>query len=560
MQTSRRTAVALFTTAVLAGSATPAATAVANPAPVGPLLTSTLAPSVPTDPTLHGVAAGGVPWELEDSALTLSGNGDLDVLIRGLVIPELGTAGPVKTVDAALYCGNDTTAAATTASVPLSEKGNATIATRVSLPTTCLTPVILINPNGAASAYIATSGFAKPAAATPIQPVLTTSLTPSIPADPALHGVSAGSAPWVLRNGVFRLSSNGDVQVLIQGLVIPELGTAGPVTSVDAAIYCANETAAAATTASVPLSAGGDALIATRVSLPKLCLTPVVLINPNGIGSVYIATSGFAKDRPVLNTTLAPSLPSDPVLHGVTAGSAPWVLQSSALHLSTNGDLHADIRGLVIPELGTPGPVTTVDAALYCANETTAAATTLAVPLSEKGDATITTRVSLPASCLTPVVLINPNSIGSIYIATGGFANASTTPSFVHPLLDTSLTPSVPTDPMLHGVTAGSAPWVLGHGVFRLSSTGEVQVFIRGLLIPELGTPGPVTSVDAAVYCANETTAAATTASVPLSEKGDATIRTQVSLPETCLTPVVLINPNSIGSVYITTSGFSVSS
>ena len=560
MRISRRTAVALLTTAVLAGSATASATALANPAPLGPLLTSTLTPSVPTDPTLHGVAAGGVPWELKDGALTLSSNGELDVLIRGLVIPELGTAGPVKTVDAALYCANDTTAAATTASVPLSPAGNATIQARVSLPTTCLTPVILINPNGAASAYIATSGFSMPAVASPVQPVLTTSLTPSIPADPTLHGVTAGSAPWVLRDSLFRLSSNGDLQVLIQGLVIPELGTAGPVTSVDAAIYCANETTAAATTASVPLSQGGNALIATRVSLPKACLTPVVLINPNGIGSIYIASSGFAKDRPVLNTTLAPSVPTDPTLHGVTAGSAPWVLQSSALHLSTDGELEADIRGLVIPELGTPGPVTSVDAAIYCANETTAAATTLSVPLSEKGDAMITTRVSLPASCLTPVVLINPNSIGSIYIATSGFANASTTPSLVHPLLDTSLTPSVPTDLTLQNVTAGSAPWVLKQGVFRLASNGEVQVLLRGLIIPELGTPGPVTSVDAAIYCADETTAAATTASVPLSERGDATIMTRVSLPKTCLTPAVLINPNSIGSIYITTSGFSVSS
>ena len=560
MRISPRTAVALLMTAALGGSAATATPAVANPAPLGPLLTSTLAPSVPTDPALHGVAAGGVPWELKDSALTLSSDGDLDVLIRGLVIPELGTAGPVKTVDAALYCANDTAAAATTASVPLSQQGDATIQARVSLPTTCLTPVILINPNGVASAYIATSGFSKPSVASPVPPVLTTSLTPSLPADPALHGVTAGSAPWVLRDSAFRLSSNGDLQVLIQGLVIPELGTAGPVTSVDAAIYCADETTAAATSASVPLSAAGDALIVTRVALPKACLTPVVLINPNGIGSIYIATSGFTRDRPVLSTTLAPSVPADPALHGATAGSAPWVLQGGALHLSSNGDFQADIRGLVIPELGTPGPVTTVDAAVYCANEATAAATTLAVPLSDAGDATIRTRVSLPASCLTPIVLINPNSIGSVYIATSGFANASTTPSVVDALLDTSLIPSVPADPTLHGVAAGSAPWVLKHGLFRLAGNGEVQVFLRGLVIPELGTPGPVTSVDAAIYCADETTAAATTSSVPLSGQGNATITTRVSLPASCLTPVVLINPNGISSIYITSSGFSVSS
>jgi hypothetical protein len=29
--------------------------------------------------------------------------------------------------------------------------------------------------------------------------------------------------------------------------------------------------------------------------------------------------------------------------------------------------------------------------------------------------------VSLPATCLTPAVLINPNHIGTIYIGTSGF-------------------------------------------------------------------------------------------------------------------------------------------
>jgi hypothetical protein len=135
-------------------------------------------------------------------------------------------------------------------------------------------------------------------------------------------------------------------------------------------------------------------------------------------------------------------------------------------------------------------------------------------------------------------------------------ANATAaTPVEAH--LGTSLAPSVPTDPVLHGVTAGFAPWVIKQSAFQLFAGGEVVVVIRGLVIPELGTPGPVTSVDAALYCGNETTPAATTASVPLSTQGNAVIVSHVSLPSTCLTPAVLINPNSIGSIYISTSGFS---
>jgi hypothetical protein len=143
-------------------------------------------------------------------------------------------------------------------------------------------------------AMFAASATAASAAVTPVTETLNTSLAPSVPSDPVLHGVTAGGAPWVIKASVFNLLSNGDVQVAIQGLVIPELGTPGPVTSVDAALYCGNETTAAATTKSVPINEQGDALIIDKVKLPASCLTPVVLINPNSIPSIYIATSGFS--------------------------------------------------------------------------------------------------------------------------------------------------------------------------------------------------------------------------------------------------------------------------
>jgi hypothetical protein len=92
---------------------------------------------------------------------------------------------------------------------------------------------------------------------------------------------------------VFALVGN-DVVVSINGLVIPELGTPGPVTTVDASLYCANAGTAAAMTPSVPISKSGNAVIVARVKLPSLCQTPAVLINPNGLGFFYIATSGFS--------------------------------------------------------------------------------------------------------------------------------------------------------------------------------------------------------------------------------------------------------------------------
>jgi hypothetical protein len=156
---SMRTPLALVTCVILAGSALAPAGALATPTQK-PSLSTSLEPSIPSDPTLHGVKAGAAPWVLKRGTFRLLGNGRVVVKIRGLVIPELGTPGPVKTVAASLHCGNETTAAASTPSVSISEAGDATIVSRVGLPASCQTPAALIEPNGSSAIYIATSGFA----------------------------------------------------------------------------------------------------------------------------------------------------------------------------------------------------------------------------------------------------------------------------------------------------------------------------------------------------------------------------------------------------------------
>jgi hypothetical protein len=61
-----------------------------------------------------------------------------------------------------LYCGadTDTMAAETTGQVPISRDGDARIRDdSFNAPSTCLSPVILVNPNGIAAAYIAVTGW-----------------------------------------------------------------------------------------------------------------------------------------------------------------------------------------------------------------------------------------------------------------------------------------------------------------------------------------------------------------------------------------------------------------
>ncbi|WP_249010474.1 hypothetical protein [Conexibacter sp. DBS9H8] len=124
------------------------------------ILNSTLAPSTPTDPTLHGVAPGTNPWVLSNGHVVVTTT-HLHLRVHGLLIPGTGT-GAVKTVDASLYCGADSssTPVATTAQVPLSSTGNATITdTQLTLPSGgCLAPIVLVHPNGNAAAYIAVDG------------------------------------------------------------------------------------------------------------------------------------------------------------------------------------------------------------------------------------------------------------------------------------------------------------------------------------------------------------------------------------------------------------------
>lgn len=172
MHISKRVAVAVLTASALVGSATTAVTALGDQGARGggaahredgnrAVLFSSLAPSIPSDASLLGVAPGGVPWVLRSGDAELHSDGALRVRIRGLLIPSgplAGTTGPVKTVSASLYCDANSTPVGTSNNVPLSSDGDARITTSVTLPTKCQIPAVLIHPNGALGVYITTSG------------------------------------------------------------------------------------------------------------------------------------------------------------------------------------------------------------------------------------------------------------------------------------------------------------------------------------------------------------------------------------------------------------------
>jgi len=147
-----------------------------------------------------------------------------------------------------------------------------------------------------------------------------------------------------------------------------------------------------------------------------------------------LAVGALADDNDaVLSSTLIGSIPGQ-VIGGVTSGGLPWAVSHGRVTLNANGNVRLDVTGLILPSLGTTGPITEVSASLVCGGSGgTVAATTAAVALSPAGDARIHDKISVPASCIAPVVLVRiaavngtPLAQPGAFIAATGFNNTST--------------------------------------------------------------------------------------------------------------------------------------
>jgi hypothetical protein len=135
-------------------------------------------------------------------------------------------------------------------------------------------------------------------------------------------------------------------------------------------------------------------------------------------------------------STIVGSTPNT-MVGGVASGAAPWTVQQGRAIVTSNGDLIVEVHGLLIAAgtgvpanlVGTTGPVNMVAASLVCGGSGGAvAASTGGVPLSARGDAEIEAKVTLPAQCTAPVVLVRffdpaaaPGSQLGVFIALTGF-------------------------------------------------------------------------------------------------------------------------------------------
>lgn len=150
-------------------------------------------------------------------------------------------------------------------------------------------------------------------------------------------------------------------------------------------------------------------------------------------------------------------------------------------------------------------------------------------------------RISRPASFVAGTIL----ALGALGASTAVAASDATD------LLKAPIQGSQPSDPPLFGATPGAAPWVISSGEAKLAGDGTVKVEVVGLVIP--GRGNPLATLSASVACNGAIVA--TTPTVPFSTTGNAEVNAVVNLPDRCLAPAVLLNPNGNAAVYIAATG-----
>lgn len=157
------TAVLLVT--VLTGGAVSASTSYsANNNDGSKTFSSSLVPDLgpAVEPTIGGIAPGGLPWVLDAGHATLTKSGRLEASVEGLLFgpgapPNLvGTTGPITQVFASVVCANGPVVISTSA-VTFSKEGNAHINQQVALPEQCVGPVVLIRASLGSGPWLAVS-------------------------------------------------------------------------------------------------------------------------------------------------------------------------------------------------------------------------------------------------------------------------------------------------------------------------------------------------------------------------------------------------------------------
>jgi hypothetical protein len=119
----------------------------------------------PTGTAIGDVPSCGKVWKLTSGSAELKKSGEVEAEVKGLVLNDAstgtsnGTPDGVDGVAAAVVCGGKV--AAQTDVVPLSKEGNANVKAKVSVPSDCKTPVIVLRERyeGQVKGWLAATGM-----------------------------------------------------------------------------------------------------------------------------------------------------------------------------------------------------------------------------------------------------------------------------------------------------------------------------------------------------------------------------------------------------------------
>jgi hypothetical protein len=108
----------------------------------------------------------------------------------------------------------------------------------------------------------------------------------------------------------------------------------------------------------------------------------------------------------------------------------------------------------------------------------------------------------------------------------------------------------------IRGVNGGGLPWQIAEGRGELSSTGKLEVEVRGLVLlngapvpPALRGTNPISSFRAIVSCLTIVNGSPATTNVatdpfPATSTGNSEIEATVALPSPCFAPIVFVGPS----------------
>jgi hypothetical protein len=119
-------------------------------------------------------------------------------------------------------------------------------------------------------------------------------------------------------------------------------------------------------------------------------------------------------------------------------------------------------------------------------------------------------------------------------------------------LLSADLVGSLTSDPVLAGVNPGGADWTVSRSTVQVKSNGRVDVRVRDLVLTRTGA-NPVATISASLVCNGMVVD--TVGPVDYDTEGDARIRDRFMVPDRCLAPAVLLNPEDRVQTYIAVSG-----